>query len=78
MTMTKKGVVKLQPEAQAQPEIIRHPNPVRVPAPQIPYNIPVDQRFAHNCRSKVPPVVRAVLNDDELSWQGKEKVDKSN
>jgi hypothetical protein len=74
MTM-KRGIKNTEPELK--PESIDHPGRVTAPAPQIPYDIPADRRFAHNCRSKREPIRRTVLNDADLSWQGNEKADKS-
>jgi hypothetical protein len=72
MTMTKKGAVKAQPEVQPQPEIVRHPNwPFHKVEAKNPYDTPPDQRFAFNCKSKVPPVIRQPLNDADMTWQGK-------
>jgi hypothetical protein len=56
MTMTKTG---------NKPEL-DHPGRVKTPPAVNPYDIPADKRWAHDCASKVPPVVRSVATEAEM------------
>jgi hypothetical protein len=59
MSMTKTG------NKQSQPEL-EHPGRVKTPPKVNPYDIPQSKRWAHNCTSKLPPVVRSVATEEDM------------
>jgi hypothetical protein len=64
MTITKQGMTEAKPEATDN-TIVRHPN---WPFRKVPLGdpFPPGRRFIHDTTSKVPPVIRTVVTEEDM------------